>query len=154
LNSSNTINATNGFDSTYFNETLLPALNADYKAEIFLNGDNRILSINYTVNSYPGYDGTYSVDLSQVSQNAMIGIVDNYPYNSYNINNISPGQGFELTFWDQIGGLNALDYGVIRVGTEIFAASSAASVPEPSTYALFGIGAIGLLVVLQRKKTA
>ncbi len=28
------------------------------------------------------------------------------------------------------------------------------SVPEPSTYALFGIGAIGMLMVLRRKKTA
>jgi PEP-CTERM motif len=28
------------------------------------------------------------------------------------------------------------------------------SVPEPSTYALFGIGAIGLLMVLRRKKTS
>jgi hypothetical protein len=28
------------------------------------------------------------------------------------------------------------------------------SVPEPSTYALFGIGAIGLLMVMRRKKTA
>jgi hypothetical protein len=28
------------------------------------------------------------------------------------------------------------------------------AVPEPSTYALFGIGAIGLLMVLRRKKTA
>jgi hypothetical protein len=29
-----------------------------------------------------------------------------------------------------------------------------ASVPEPSTYALFGIGAIGMLMVMRRKKTA
>jgi len=29
-----------------------------------------------------------------------------------------------------------------------------ATVPEPSTYALFGIGAIGMLMVLRRKKTA
>jgi opacity protein-like surface antigen len=29
-----------------------------------------------------------------------------------------------------------------------------ASVPEPSTYALFGIGSIGLLMVMRRKKTA
>jgi len=28
------------------------------------------------------------------------------------------------------------------------------AVPEPSTYALFGIGAIGLLLVMRRKKTA
>jgi hypothetical protein len=31
---------------------------------------------------------------------------------------------------------------------------AADAVPEPSTYALFGIGAIGLLMVLRRKKTA
>ena len=31
---------------------------------------------------------------------------------------------------------------------------SVASVPEPSTYALFGLGAIGMLLVLRRKKTA
>ena len=28
-----------------------------------------------------------------------------------------------------------------------------AAVPEPSTYALFGIGAIGMLMVRRRKKT-
>jgi formylglycine-generating enzyme required for sulfatase activity len=33
-------------------------------------------------------------------------------------------------------------------------ASVANAVPEPSTYALFGIGAIGMLMVLRRKKTA
>jgi len=33
-------------------------------------------------------------------------------------------------------------------------AYGSAAVPEPSTYALFGIGAIGLLMVLRRKKTA
>jgi hypothetical protein len=35
----------------------------------------------------------------------------------------------------------------------VFAVSGSA-VPEPSTYALFGIGAIGMLMVLRRKKTA
>ena len=29
-----------------------------------------------------------------------------------------------------------------------------AAVPEPSTYALFGIGAIGMLMVIRRRKTA
>jgi hypothetical protein len=28
------------------------------------------------------------------------------------------------------------------------------SVPEPSTYALFGLGAIGMLMMMRRKKTA
>ena len=32
--------------------------------------------------------------------------------------------------------------------------ASLATVPEPTTYALFGIGAIGMLMVLRRKKTA
>ena len=31
---------------------------------------------------------------------------------------------------------------------------SIVAAPEPSTYALFGIGAIGLMMVLRRKKTA
>ena len=34
------------------------------------------------------------------------------------------------------------------------AATVAQSVPEPSTYALFGLGAIGILMVMRRKKTA
>ena len=45
----------------------------------------------------------------------------------------------------------------IGVGPELegdFLGFRVASVPEPSTYALFGIGAIGMLMVLRRKKTA
>ena len=38
----------------------------------------------------------------------------------------------------------------IRVPVEIFRLN--ASIPEPSTYALFGIGAIGMLMVIRRKK--
>jgi hypothetical protein len=42
---------------------------------------------------------------------------------------------------------NVTSYGGgIVIGTQ--------SVPEPSTYALFGIGAIGMLIVMRRKKTA
>jgi len=32
--------------------------------------------------------------------------------------------------------------------------ATSASVPEPSTYTLFGIGAVGMLIALRRKKTA
>jgi len=35
-----------------------------------------------------------------------------------------------------------------------FRVASVAVVPEPSTYALFGLGAIGMLMVMRRKKTA
>ena len=35
-----------------------------------------------------------------------------------------------------------------------FNPNGTASIPEPSTYALFGLGAIGILMVMRRKKTA
>jgi hypothetical protein len=46
---------------------------------------------------------------------------------------------------------NSFNYSVSTIYTNAIAT---ASVPEPSTYALFGIGAIGMLMVLRRKKTA
>ena len=57
---------------------------------------------------------------------------------------------------------NGILYGTTTVGGSsyngtVFSISTQSvpgSVPEPSTYALFGIGAIGMLMVLRRKKTA
>ena len=40
-----------------------------------------------------------------------------------------------------------------RVGPDL-PHGSTDPIPEPSTYALFGIGAIGMLILLRRKKTA
>jgi hypothetical protein len=52
-------------------------------------------------------------------------------------------------------------YGTGFIDTQTFSASNplnvtvtGTAVPEPSTYALFGIGAIGMLMVMRRKKTA
>jgi hypothetical protein len=42
---------------------------------------------------------------------------------------------------------------ILRNDTQ-YTDSTTLPVPEPSTYALFGIGAIGMLMVLRRKKTA
>ena len=39
-------------------------------------------------------------------------------------------------------------------GASVTVTDTTAAVPEPSTYALLGIGAIGLLMVLRKKKTA
>ena len=39
-------------------------------------------------------------------------------------------------------------------GSVFSVTASTGAVPEPSTYALFGIGAIGMLMVMRRKKTA
>jgi hypothetical protein len=51
--------------------------------------------------------------------------------------------------WDIMSQFSRTD---INVPVEIFRLN-AVYVPEPSTYALFGLGAIGMLMVLRRKKT-
>jgi hypothetical protein len=58
-------------------------------------------------------------------------------YKGYVMSNISGGGGEIIPTFDGIGNIG------FRVASVI---------PEPSTYALFGIGAIGMLMVLRRKK--
>jgi hypothetical protein len=55
------------------------------------------------------------------------------------------------------GGVGSLINGSgfkMQPGEAIIYRFSSEAVPEPSTYALFGIGAIGMLMVMRRKKTA
>ena len=72
--------------------------------------------------------------------------------------------GVNYTFNLQPGTYNLNGYGVselfyinncygVSAGSGYISLSFAA-VPEPSTYALFGIGAIGILMVMRRNKTA
>ena len=49
---------------------------------------------------------------------------------------------------------SGMTFGMAGVETTPNVAITAGAVPEPSTYALLGIGAIGLLMVLRKKKTA
>jgi hypothetical protein len=49
---------------------------------------------------------------------------------------------------------SGMTFGMAGVETTPNLAIRAGAVPEPSTYALLGIGAMGLLMVLRRKKTA
>ena len=49
---------------------------------------------------------------------------------------------------------SGMTFGMAGVETTPNLAITAGAVPEPSTYALLGIGAIGLLMVLRKKKTA
>ena len=50
--------------------------------------------------------------------------------------------------------LDGMRFGMAGVETTPNLAITAGAVPEPSTYALLGIGAMGLLMVLRKKKTA
>jgi hypothetical protein len=45
-------------------------------------------------------------------------------------------------------------FSVVQQGNSLAIEYTAQSIPEPSTYALFGLGAIGILMVMRRKKTA
>ena len=49
---------------------------------------------------------------------------------------------------------SGMTFGMAGVETTPNVAITAGAVPEPSTYALLGIGAMGLLMVLRKKKTA
>jgi hypothetical protein len=49
---------------------------------------------------------------------------------------------------------NHPDYEHDTKGFRVASVEDVGSVPEPSTYALFGLGAIGMLMVLRRKKSA
>ena len=49
---------------------------------------------------------------------------------------------------------SGMTFGMAGVETTPNVAITAGGVPEPSTYALLGIGAMGLLLVLRKKKTA
>jgi PEP-CTERM motif len=60
------------------------------------------------------------------------------------INNPLDINGVEFVMHDYYGG--SQQFGISNISLE--------TVPEPSTYALFGIGAIGMLIVLRRKKSA
>ena len=55
-----------------------------------------------------------------------------------------------------LGGIMTLNDAAFNTtaGASITVAADTAAIPEPSTYALFGIGTIGLLMVLRRKRTA
>ena len=110
-------------------------------------------------NNVKGYDLGWS-NGSQVSysnlQNSAIWVIMN-PYNngnagwaqlSYNNNNGVIGA---VAFATGGGDINIGDTGN-GVYTPVVLQNVA--VPEPSTYALFGIGAIGMLMVMRRKKTA
>jgi hypothetical protein len=88
------------------------------------------------------------------------------------LSNFNPSENLILPFLTAGGGINNFDpvnfsvdltgfrndllggtFSIIQQDANTLALQFTA-VPEPSTYALFGIGAIGMLLVMRRKKTA
>ena len=95
----------------------------------------------------------------------------------FNILNYTPAAGDAFTLFNMTGGaLRSGDFTSVTAGSLVFAENSGIwrandgsylyqfrdstgqltvqSAPEPSTYLLFGVGAVGLLMVLRRKKVA
>jgi hypothetical protein len=110
-------------------------------------------------NSVKGYDSGWTIG-SQVQysnlQNSAIWVIM-YPYPggyagwaelSYNNNNGFIGA---VAFATGSGDINIGDTGN---GMYTPVVLQNVAVPEPTTYALFGLGAIGMLMVMRRKKTA
>jgi len=67
-------------------------------------------------------------------------------------NNPNEGYGGVAAMYYMDGGVNY--GGTYGVGASAATIAPPSSIPEPSTYALFGVGAIGMLMVMRRKRTA
>ena len=112
----------------------------------------------------PG-DGFYAASNTPLQYGALIDAVLSYGTGGYVGVNESTG-GYWAARFDAGGGnfnygyvqvdvtSSGMTFGMAGVETTPNVAITAGAVPEPSTYALLGIGAIGLLMVLRKKKTA
>ena len=110
-------------------------------------------------------DGYYDNSNTPLQYGALIDALIGYATGG-NVNvNISTGGYWAARFNAGGGNFNygyvqvdvtssGMTFGMAGVETTPNLAITAGAVPEPSTYALLGIGAMGLLMVLRKKKTA
>jgi hypothetical protein len=86
---------------------------------------------------------------NQIVKNTNLGTVQDFTlnYTANSSNNYLAGQGLKIQFLERDFGVNdaEVDIDNIRV------TSTVSAIPEPSSYALFGLGALALLVAYRRK---
>ena len=110
-------------------------------------------------------DGYYNAGNTPLQYGALIDELLTYQTGGNTGVNASTGGYWAARFNDGNGNFNygyvqvdvtssGMTFGMAGVETTPNLAITAGAVPEPSTYALLGIGAIGLLMVLRKKKTA
>ena len=120
------------------------------------------IGIQYGQNSGDGYYGPSNTPLQY---GALIDELLTYQTGGNTGVNASTGGYWAARFNDGNGNFNygyvqvdvtssGMTFGMAGVETTPNLAITAGAVPEPSTYALLGIGAMGLLMVLRKKKTA
>ena len=111
-------------------------------------------------------DGYYNASNTPLQYEAIINALVSYGTSGGNIGVNESTEGYWAARFDAGGGnfnygyvqvdvtSSGMTFGMAGVETTPNVAITAGAVPEPSTYALLGIGAIGLLMVLRKKKTA
>jgi hypothetical protein len=171
------------FDFIGFNQVTGAPLPGDFSGEIYglQEGVSQAQSVkltsingftyNYLFNNTDGYStfnrNSFTVLNGQVtaadlSVSGWLNPPNNNPRGtvSVELNQISPLNGSSYNTAGEMttyyGGNNTLVYGATKeYGSKeaAFAGVTYTAIPEPSTYALLGLGAIGLLMVLRKKKT-
>jgi hypothetical protein len=94
---------------------------------------------------------TVRLEMTKMGDNLCFKVDPNYNGTSFN-----PVYGDSFSIYRYLPFLNASNSSLFfgSGNNTSFSDLSISSVPEPSTYALFGLGAVGMLMVMRRKKTA